>query len=199
MPNPDLESERATSLEIAWEKRFNDRARLTTAAFYADVADAVQTVVVATAPAQLTQAQNVGRGRNYGIELSGELALGEATTLGGNYTWLERNIVDALQPSLQAVGTPTHQGLLYVSWTHRLGVAITPSVEFASKRWSDVTGGTYRRIGAYALINLQAQWRASPHLTVALGGRNLADRNYALADGYPEPGRTLYAKLQLTL
>jgi iron complex outermembrane recepter protein len=199
VPNPDLESERATSMELAWQREFNEDTRVAAALFYADVANAIQTVVVATTPTQLTQAQNVGNGENYGLELSGETRLGGQFTVGGNYTWLERRIVDALQPGLRPVGTPTHQGFAYFTWDAPHGFSVTPSVEFASDRWSDVTGGTFRRMGSYTLLNLQSQWCATDQLTLAVGGSNLTDRNYALADGYPEAGRTLFVKLHLTL
>lgn len=196
VPNPALESERATSLELSWERHFDASRRLSVAVFYADVTDMIQTVVVAPPPNQLTQAQNVGDGENYGLELAGEARIGERLTVGGNYTWLERRIADPLQPGLRPLGTPTHQGLLFAAWEAPFGLSLMPSVEFADSRWSDVTGGGYRELGAYTLINLQLQYRAGERFVAAIGGRNLLDRNYTLADGLPEPGRTLFAKLQ---
>ncbi|MCP5340494.1 MAG: TonB-dependent receptor [Sinobacteraceae bacterium] len=196
VPNPDLESERATSFDLTWERRFDERGRFSVAAFYADVSNMIQTVVVAPPPNQLTQAQNVGDGENYGLELSGELRVGEQLLVGGNYTWMQRRIRDPLQPALRPLGTPTHQGLLFATWETPFGLSLTPSVEFADSRWSDVTGGGYREVGAYTLVNLQAQYRFNAQFAAAIGGRNLLDRNYVLADGLPEPGRTLYAKLQ---
>lgn len=199
VPNPDLESERATSVELAWQRQVDEETRVAATLFYADLANAIQTVVVATAPSQLTQAQNVGQGESYGLELSGASRLGARVTVGGHYTWLQRRIVDALRPQLRPVGTPTHQGFVYLIWEAPRRISITPSIEFASNRWSDVTGGTFRRTGSHALLNLQSQWQATDQLKVSVGGRNLTDHNYALVDGYPEPGRTLFAKLHLTL
>ncbi len=196
--NPDLESERATSVELAWEGRLTNGAKLSASVFYADVRDMIQTVVIATTPTQLTQAQNVGDGENYGLELAGDTQVGERLTLGGNFTWLHRRIVDPLQPALRPVGTPKVQSLLFATYELPRGFSVTPSVEIASSRWSDVTGGTYKEIGAYTLLNLQLQYRMDESFTASFGGRNLTDRNVTPADGYPEPGRTLYAKLQFT-
>ena len=198
VPNPELESERANHMELAWEGRSADGSTLSAAVFYADLRNMVQTVVVATVPIPLTQARNVGDGENYGLELAGEMQVGHQLTLGGHYTWLQRRIRDPLQPALRPLGTPTHQGLLFATFETRGGVSVMPSVEFASDRWSDLSGGGYREIGAHTLLNLQLQYRASERFQAALGGRNLLDRNYSIADGYPEPGRTLYAKLQFS-
>jgi iron complex outermembrane recepter protein len=198
LPNPDLESERSTNYEITWQSRIAADTKVSAALFFAHVTDMMQTVVVATTPTQLTQSQNVGNGENYGIELSGDTILGERLTVGGNYTYLHRTIKDALLPTLQAVGTPTHQGFLFATWVPIQNLSLTPNVEFASDRWSDVTGGTYRRTGEYTLLNLQAQYAATENVVVALGGRNLLDEDFQLADGFPEAGRTLFAKLQIT-
>ena len=46
-------------------------------------------------------------------------------------------------------------------------------------------------------MNLQLQYRATEQVTAAIGGQNLLDENYQLAIGFPEQGRTLYAKLQV--
>ena len=56
---------------------------------------------------------NVGDGENYGLELAGDTQVGERLTLGGNFTWLHRRIVDPLQPALRPVGTPKIQSLLF--------------------------------------------------------------------------------------
>jgi outer membrane cobalamin receptor len=42
------------------------------------------------------------------------------------------------------------------------------------------------------------QFRATQNIVAMLGGRNLLDKNFQLADGFPEVGRTLFAKLQVT-
>jgi len=197
VPNPDLKTERATNYEVAWQRGHGDTGRLSAAVFFSDVTDMIQTVIVASQPAQLTQTQNVGDGEYYGVELAADGKLGASWRLGGNYTYLHREIVDPLRPSLQAVGTPTHQGLLFATWSPGETVSVTPSLEFASDRWSDLNDTTFRRTGKYTLVNLQLQYRATEKLSFAAGGRNLFDDNYQLAVGFPEPGRTLYVKMQL--
>lgn len=197
LPNPDLDSERAINYEMGWQGRVLDSTNLTAALFYNDVKDMIQTVVVRAGPPQVTQTANIGDGEYYGIELGADSQINEQMRIGGNYSWLKRNINDPLQPNLQATGTPTHQGFLYLSYRPVDAVTITPSIELADDRWSDVTGGGYRKVGQYALVNLQLQYRPLEDWELALGARNLRDENFELAYGYPEPGRSVYAKLKM--
>jgi iron complex outermembrane receptor protein len=196
LPNPDLSPERAINYEIGWDPTLSDSVRLHTAVFYSDLKDMIQTVIVIPNP-QTTQAQNVGDGRYYGVETSLDWRLTQTVRLGGNYTYLQRAITDALQPTYRVVGAPTHQGLAYVEWLPMAKLTVMPSVEFASNRYADLTAGQYIRTGEYTLANLQVDFRATDNVQASLGGRNLLDKNYALAFGFPEVGRTLYAKVRM--
>ncbi len=104
-------------------------------------------------------------------------------------------------------------------------MTFTPSVELASDRTSLITscastltfpGGetssglcspvgaanaasarpNYDRIGSYALVNFQAEYAVDPDTTVAVGGTNLLDENYELAQGFPEAGRMFFANMR---
>ncbi len=198
LPNPDLDPERAINYEIGWQLALPDRnTNVTAAVFYNDVTDMIQTVVVNPGPPQLTQTQNVGDGEYYGVELGIDSQLNEQLRIGANYTYLKREIVDALQPDFRPTGTPTNQAFLFLAWQPLDALTVTPTVELADDRWSDVTGGTYRKVGSYTLVGLQVQYGMGDLWQVAVGARNLLDENYQLADGYPDPGRSLYAKLNV--
>jgi iron complex outermembrane receptor protein len=54
----------------------------------------------------------------------------------------------------------------------------------------------YINIGAYALVNFQAEYAFDPNTSLAIGGTNLLDENYQLADGFPEPGRQFFANVR---
>src|SRR5690606_2748681 len=59
VPNPSLDPERSTNYELGWEGSPRPDTNLSAAVFYNDVQDIIQTVVVTTAPTQITQTQNV--------------------------------------------------------------------------------------------------------------------------------------------
>lgn len=54
----------------------------------------------------------------------------------------------------------------------------------------------YIDIGAYALVNFQAEYAFNDMTSMTIGGINLLDENYFLADGFPEPGRQFFANLR---
>jgi iron complex outermembrane receptor protein len=200
VPNPDLGTERATNFEVDWKIAPVEDATFSTSVFYTDVKDLIQTVIVVPSPQQ-TQTQNVGDGSFYGIELAGDYQLSPQLRAGANYSYLHRKIKDALQPNLEATGVPTHLGFAYLAWEPVATVTVQPSLEFAGNRWTDRNGNTglgYQRIGRYTLANLQVSWQPLPNVEAVFGTRNLFDKNFQLAAGFPEPGRSLFTKVRVT-
>jgi iron complex outermembrane recepter protein len=198
LPNPDLEPERAINYEIGWSGELSENLSLSTALFYADVEDMIQTVVAIAGPPQITQARNVGDGEFYGVELGIQSRLGEFWSVAANYTHLDREIEDALQPGYEVVGAPDNAAFVAFSYAPSAKWTITPSVELADDRWSDVTGGGYVQTGDYTLLNFQVQYRGGELWELALGGSNLLDENFELAQGYPEAGRNAYVRMRLS-
>jgi iron complex outermembrane receptor protein len=200
-PNPDLGPERATNLEFGWKGRRPNGLLLESTLFYSDVRDLVQTVIL---PDNTTQTQNVGDGRFYGVEFAVDAPLGSTLTVGGNYTALKRTIHDALQPNLQPTGVPTHKAFLYAAWRPLERLTLSPSLDIAGDRWSDVNTNPvlafpYLRTGGYTLLDVSAQYAVRRNFDVVLGFKNLTDRNYELAWGFPQPGRTFYVKTRAGL
>ena len=197
LPNPELEPERAINYEIGWAAQLTDELNLSTAVFYADVEDMIQTVVASAGPPQITQARNVGDGEFYGVEFGVQAELGELWSVAANYTYLQREITDALQPGYEVPGAPDHAAFVAFTYEPSARLSITPSLELAGDRWSDVTGGGYVRTGDYTLLNVQLQYRGSELWEIAIGGTNLLDENFELAQGYPEPGTNVYLRMRL--
>jgi iron complex outermembrane receptor protein len=199
VPNPELEPERAVNYELGWSAQLNDGVDVTAALFYADVEDMIQTVDV-TQPGGpvLTQTQNVGDGEFYGVEAGVTARLTELWSISANYTHLERELNDPLQPGIEVVGAPDDAAFVAFIYEPSAKWSVAPSLELASDRWSDVTGGGYVRTGDYTLLNLQVQYRGGDAWELAFGGTNLTDENFELAQGYPEAGRSAYARLRLT-
>jgi len=196
-PNPDLGPERATNLEVGWVRDLGTGARLTAAVFYGDIRQMIQTVVL---PDTTTQTQNVGNGQVAGVETSIEWPLTASLRTGGQYSYLHREITDALQPNLRPTGTPTHRGAVHAIWSPVAPLRTMARLEVASDRWSDVNPPPaipYVKTGAYALLDVDATYVLPRGLELSLGLKNAFDDYYELAWGYPQQGRTFYAKTQL--
>jgi iron complex outermembrane receptor protein len=200
-PNPGLGPERATNLEFGWKGRPSNGLRLEGTFFYSDVRDLIQTVLL---PDTTTQTQNVGDGRFYGAEIAVDAPISSELTIGGNYTAISRTIHDALQPNLRPTGVPTHKAFLYAAWRPLEKLTLTPSLDLAGDRWSDVNttpvpAFPYLRTGSYTLLDVSAQFAVQQGFDVVFGMKNLLDQNFELAWGFPQQGRTFYVKTRVGL
>jgi iron complex outermembrane receptor protein len=237
---PGLDAERATNYEIGVSDTFFDSVRVSSAAFYSDIESLIQTAFTASNGNNSLVVYNAD-GDSRGFELSINWDTTRTLRIGGNYTYLDRDVDFAgasqgyIAPpggnqatarssiaASQVEGTPTHSAFFYASWRATPQLTLTPSLELAGDRTVLVTScdstlvalgntnnqqqgacgkaagtftgrSSYVDIGSYAMLNFQAEYAFDPKTTVAVGVTNLLDQNYALADGFPEPGRQFYA------
>ena len=200
VPNPQLGPERAANIEFGWRKDTAWNVSFTSALFFSDVQDLIQTVSLTSTT---TQTQNVGKGHFYGAETSIEARISDQWKAGGNYTYIRRIVKDTLQPLLRPTGVPTQKAFLYLTWSPIKRLSLTPSLDLADDRWSDktttpATPFPYIKTGAYSLLALDVTYQATKNIQVSAGVRNLSDDYYQLAWGLPQAGRTFYVKTRTT-
>jgi iron complex outermembrane recepter protein len=196
VPNPELEAERATNIEIGWSDRVFQDLKLGAAVFYSDVRDVIQGVNIA---AGQVQNQNVGDGEYKGVELKAEWQARDNLVVGGHYFFLDREINSPQFPNIEAVGTPRHSGFVYARWEAFEGFTLVPSVEMYSSRFSsDRFESTFYKTGGYALANISAEYQIHENFTAGAGVRNLLDQEYSVQYGFPEAGRNFFLNARLT-
>lgn len=201
IPNPGVGPERATNYEVGLDANLGERIRLEGALFYSDIDDAlVQVDVDFGAPIGVQQqTRNVASAQYYGGELTLTWEASDTLTLGGNYTYIQRDYEAPTTPAIQPEGVPQHKFFAYADWRINDALTFTPSVEIASERWTTTAAAalTYYRTGDYVLLNAALTWQVTPSAEVVFGARNIADLDYQLADGLPEQGRNFYLSLRL--
>ncbi len=198
IPNPEIEQERSVNYEVGGETMLGG-VELQGALFFSDLQDAlVATPVFVPDFGTVSQMRNIADGEYYGAELSAAKQFGDMLRIGGNYTWLRREFNDPGNPNLKPQGVPEHKAFLYAEWSALNNLTVTPSVEFASERWTTSIDPAkpYYETGSYALLNLAVDWSVSDNVSVLLGGRNLTDSDYQLVDGFPEEGRSYSLSLR---
>ena len=151
----------------------------------------------------MNQSQNVGNGHYYGGEVSVSAKLARGLDAGFNYTLTKRSLHYAGQGPFELTGVPTHKGFAWIDWAPIAGLHILPSVEIASNRWTLFTATPssqpprYYRTGNYVNAALRIDYAVTDRIDIGVGARNLFDEYYVLTDGYPEPGRSLFASVRL--
>jgi iron complex outermembrane receptor protein len=136
--------------------------------------------------------QNVGTARHQGVELS-LTQQGDAWSGGINYTYLDRDNLS--NPAIPLTDTPRHKLFLFVGWKPADAWEIQGTVDNENGR-TVARGNGYADIGGFTSLGAKAVWKARKDTSVELGVANLLDENYELSDGYPMPGRTLFANMK---
>lgn len=200
IPNPDLGPERATNYQIGGTRTLLEGdARIGGALFYSDVSDAIQSVRLTPPPNETSQFQNVGGATYYGFEISGEWDVLPQLTFGGHYTYTKSDISDPERPGLKPIGVPEHLAYLYAHWRPLERLTVTPSVELSSSRYSSNRfEDEFTTVPGFGLVNLNIEYEFNDQASLTLGVRNILDKYYELADGFPEPGRTFYVNTRFT-
>ena len=194
--NADLKAERATNYELGGARVFG-AFRAEGAVFYSRLTDVIVAFPLIFNGQAVTQSRNLGKGRYYGGEIALSANLGRALSLGTNYTYTHRDLDDPTNVAFQPTGVPTHKAFAYADWSPVTRLHVVPNVDIASDRWVTKTAGTrYFRTGSYVQANLRVDFEVIDGVTIGVGGRNLFDDNYQLADGFPEPGRSFFASVR---
>jgi len=195
VPNPALDPERATHYELGWDGRIG-ATDLGASVFHSDVTDLIQNVVFASNACPnyarkgfCQQAQNVGRARIDGIELSADWR-NALIDLGGNVTALARR--NRSDPTVKLTDVPRERAFGWARWHATPVLDVTATVDAQSYAYSSSDGAQVAN--GFAVAGLKAGWNLEGGVLIEAGVRNLFDRYYAYAEGYPEAGRTAFVQ-----
>jgi outer membrane receptor protein involved in Fe transport len=140
IPNPDVKAERAINYEVGAETQAAPGVKLSGAAFYSDVKDAlIQIPVIVPGFGAVNQTRNAGKGRYYGAEASVDAKLAETLDAGGNVTWIHRKLTDPTNPAFRPQGVPDWKLFAYANWRPLPKLTVRPNIEYADQRWTVTT------------------------------------------------------------
>ncbi len=191
-PNPELEAEHATSVEAGYEAVLGKRTRASVTAFYIDVQDLVQQVVLRP---NLFQLQNVGRVVHTGVELDTRTTVTGRLELGLTYSYLHRESKST--PAVPLLNVPNHKLLGTVVATPWKRLQLVGAVTYESSRTSQNEAGTLMSLDGYTTVDAKASVSVTPVIALEAGGSNLFDTNYQLAEGYPQAGRIGFVNVRV--
>ena len=216
IPNPDLKAEKAINYEIGVSDTIGN-VTFDAAAFYTDVRDTNLEVVVDDGGDEYYQTQNFGKSRVYGLELASVIRMTDSFDLGLAYTYMEKELRSSIAKAedLKPTNVPRHKLTVYGDWRVAEELNIIPKVEAYSSRYSTLGGnnmvnGAVRtsgkpgtgidmrdgtKIGGFATAGLKVKYQPFDALEISAGVDNIFDKNYQLAEGYPEEGRNYFLTL----
>ncbi|MDO8836649.1 MAG: TonB-dependent receptor [Vicinamibacterales bacterium] len=193
IPNPDLKPERATTFEGGYQGAIGGRTTLQASVFYSRITDLIQRFYLQP---NLTQQRNIGKVSSAGVEADLRVRPWRQVELAASYGYLNRdNLSDSSVPLTE---TPVHKGLVSLSVEPVAAIRLSAHVEFESGRQTVNEGNRLFDVPSSATANAKVTWMVGKGLSVDVSGTNLLDRNYWVAEGYPEPGRTLLAGVRWT-
>ena len=136
---------------------------------------------------------NVDRATLKGVTLGADLKREDGATLVAS--------VDLQSPTSDVTGNllprrARQHGAItlgYPAGPVRLGLEFVAS----SLRYDDPANLV--KMGGYGIVNLTAEWPASPAVTLFVRADNVFDKNYELAAGFATGGATVYAGLRAVL
>jgi iron complex outermembrane recepter protein len=185
-PNPNLDSERLTALELGYRAQLTPRLSVDAAAYYNDYdklrgsVPIGQGLVMGLPPyATFTsQTSNALKARTHGLELAVDWHPTDWWRLQGAYTYQKLNARrngDIANDDAEAMVeglSPRHKFSLRSSFN------LTPNQQLDV--WARRVGGlSYFNIPAYTAVDLRYAWKLDKNLELSLVGQNLFDPRHA--------------------
>lgn len=196
IPNPVLRPEAATHYELACKGTPHAGWQAQAAVFYSRIADLIQIVdaVAVVNGTSVSQTRNVGDARSAGFELGFGGQLLPRLGLGTAYSFVDRKNLDA--PAIKPVGAPRHVVSAYVDLTAIPRLDLRANVAGYGERYATSAGVT---LPPFATVDLLGRVQVQRGVNFEVGARNVLDAEYALDEGFPEPGRTYFTNVQFAL
>ncbi|WP_420149027.1 TonB-dependent receptor plug domain-containing protein [Spirosoma sp.] len=196
IPNPDLKAESALHVEAAYAEQISlgrpgRFLAVQASAFYSSLTDAIQQVN--NVQPGVYQFQNTGRAEFYGGDVSLNVPVSMAFQTGAQYSYIHRENLS--NPELKFVDVPDHKVLVYAQAQIIRRIALIGSVEYNSDRYSTSYG---TQAASFVVANAKVSVRLQRYVSLEGGINNIFDRNYALAEGFPEPGRNYFVNLVIS-
>lgn len=198
LPNPDLAPEHATHLELGLRGRWWEGAQVQAAVFHSLIDDLIQNEVVASTAcggSTCNRAQNIGRARHLGVELGLQQQLAGDWELQGSYAWLRRTNLENRNVAL--LDSPRQRLFLVLGWAALPQLRLQATLEAEQGRRVSYANAAapVRELPGFGTVGVKASWMPRDGLGLDLGVRNVGDKWYELADGYPMPGRTWFVNV----
>lgn len=189
IPNPELKPEKSDNLDLTYKGVFFEKLSCQASLFYSHLTDAI--ISVDNVQPKKSQMQNTGSAEFMGVELSARYAIFKNLTIGSNYSYIERKNLS--NSAILFTDVPYTKVFSYLQYKPIKKVKLMASTEYNSLRYSTSYG---TKAPAFTLVNALVSSQVWKYISVEAGVNNIFDKNYMLAEGYPEEGRNFFITLR---
>lgn len=189
IPNPNLKPEISDNFDLTYTGVFFKKLTLQTSLFYSHITDAI--LSVSEVEPGKSQMQNAGLAEFIGVELSLKYDILKNLLIGANYSYIERNNIT--DPDILFTDVPNNKVFSYIQYKPIKQVRIMLTSEYNSFRYSTSYG---TKAPAFTVFNTVVSGQVWKYMSVEAGVNNIFDKNYMLAEGYPEEGRNYFVTLR---
>ena len=197
IPNPSLKEESAYNFEMGSRFPLSSESNMELVLFDSEITNLIVEKVVMEEGEEKRQMDNIGKARSSGAELSINLRPEKNTFLSGSYTFLKAKNLSNNRISDKLEFRPEHRARLQVEYSFKFGLALGLTGNYVGIRsYLDDEGRDYG-MPDYTLIDGRLRQSVQDHLVLIFEAKNIFDKDYQTEYGFPMPGRTLEAGMEI--
>jgi len=187
LPNPGIEQEQSWNYGLDYALRALDCLNLQASVYQSKLTDVIQRVdnVDYINGIWVYQFRNTGEATFTGIEFSLDWQPSTWFKAFAGYSYIDKQ--NDSDPLLRFTDVPRHKYGGFFQFLFDRNTWLLVETEYNTKRYS-TSDGKYSA-SPYGLVHLRANVPLFESCALQAAVENLFDRNYEVAEGYPEPGR----------
>ena len=197
LPNPELKPEHSCNYGLDYSIKPYEQLKIQASVYQSKLVDVIQQVnnIAYVNNIWVYQEQNTGKATFTGFECSADWKPASWLKAFAGYSYIDRK--NDSDPTLYFTDVPKNKISGYLQFVLNKSTWAMLETEYNSKRYS-TSDGKYTA-GGYGLLNLRASTTLISSLSLQASVENIFDRNYAVLEGYPEPGRQYVLSIAYSL
>jgi len=186
--NPSLEPEESSNWELGIDQLFNQGGSTLSVTFFnSELENEIDGNFMDPVTFRYTSKNRQGLSKRQGMELTTVNKLSDAVSLNTSYTYTDSVESDGANRLVDEVRRARHIGSLNLSWQAMDSLHINANAQYNGSQM-DVVYPKNVKLADYTVVNLSANYRATPNLDVYVRFDNLLDESYEEVFSYQTLG-----------
>lgn len=197
IPNPNLKEESAYNFEVGSKFGLSSGNSVELVLFDGEITNLIVEKIVMEEGEEKEQMDNIGKARNFGAELSINLKPEKNTFISGSYTFLKAKNLSDNRVSDKLEFRPQHRARLQAGYNFEFGLALSLTGNYVGQRSYLDDEGQDHGMPDYTVVDARLRQSLRDHLVLMVEAKNIFDKDYQTEYGFPMPGRTLGAGMEI--